>query len=171
MGTKTDALLADEAAITEIDELKPLIAEGQERGILTVEQIAQQLHVLGRVVHDEDALRHYFFAPSTRRFTVSTNSFRLTGLPTKASKPAAVMALRSVGVTDAVSATITVFGGAWSVPIDPAGQYAYVISPGDLLTKIDIATDTVTGRAPVAIQPRSRARRMASIRTDSVAAS
>lgn len=59
--------------------------------------------------------------------------------------------------TDAVTATITVFGGAWSVAIDPAGQYAYVISPGDLLTKIDIATDTVTGRAPVAVQPRSLA--------------
>src|ERR1700742_5168385 len=43
LGTKTDALLADEAAITEIDELRPLIAEGQERGILTVEQIAASL--------------------------------------------------------------------------------------------------------------------------------
>ncbi len=43
MGTKTEALLADEAAITEIDELRPLIAEGQERGILTVEQIATSL--------------------------------------------------------------------------------------------------------------------------------
>ena len=43
MATKTDALLADEAAITEIDELRPLIAEGQERGILTVEQIAASL--------------------------------------------------------------------------------------------------------------------------------
>ena len=43
MGTKTDALLADEAAITEIDELRPLITEGQERGILTVEQIAASL--------------------------------------------------------------------------------------------------------------------------------
>ena len=43
MGTKTEALLADEAAITEIDELRPLIAEGQERGFLTVEQIAASL--------------------------------------------------------------------------------------------------------------------------------
>ncbi|MDA0138561.1 sigma-70 family RNA polymerase sigma factor [Solirubrobacter deserti] len=43
MGTKTDALLVDEAPISEIDELKPLIAEGQERGILTVEQIATSL--------------------------------------------------------------------------------------------------------------------------------
>src|SRR3954447_19495928 len=43
LATKTDALLADEAAITEIEELRPLIAEGQERGILTVEQIAASL--------------------------------------------------------------------------------------------------------------------------------
>src|SRR4051794_37077135 len=43
VGTKTEALLADEAAITEIDELRPLIAEGQERGFLTVEQIASSL--------------------------------------------------------------------------------------------------------------------------------
>jgi len=43
LATKTDALLADEAAINEIDELRPLIAEGQERGILTVEQIAASL--------------------------------------------------------------------------------------------------------------------------------
>jgi RNA polymerase primary sigma factor len=33
-------LLADEAPIAELDELKPLILEGQERGFLTFEQIA-----------------------------------------------------------------------------------------------------------------------------------
>ncbi len=43
MGTKTEALLVDEAPITEIDELRPLIAEGQERGFLTIEQIATSL--------------------------------------------------------------------------------------------------------------------------------
>ena len=43
LGTKTEALLADEDSITEIDELKPLIAEGQDRGTLTVEQIAASL--------------------------------------------------------------------------------------------------------------------------------
>ena len=32
MGTKTDVLLAEEVSITEIDELRPLIAEGQEKG-------------------------------------------------------------------------------------------------------------------------------------------
>ena len=40
MGTKTEVLLGDEASVTEMDELRPLIAEGQERGFLTIEQIA-----------------------------------------------------------------------------------------------------------------------------------
>ena len=43
LATKTDALLADEAPIYEIDELRPLIAEGQDRGTLTVERIATSL--------------------------------------------------------------------------------------------------------------------------------
>ena len=43
MGTKTEALLEGEPSITEIDELRPLIAEGQERGFLTFEQIASCL--------------------------------------------------------------------------------------------------------------------------------
>ena len=36
-------LLADEAPIHELDELRPLIAEAQERGFLTFEQIAGAL--------------------------------------------------------------------------------------------------------------------------------
>jgi RNA polymerase primary sigma factor len=36
-------LLADETSITEMDELRPLIAEGQEKGALTFEQIATAL--------------------------------------------------------------------------------------------------------------------------------
>jgi RNA polymerase primary sigma factor len=43
LGTKTEALLADDASIIEIDELRPLIAEGQERGYLTFEQITSAL--------------------------------------------------------------------------------------------------------------------------------
>jgi RNA polymerase primary sigma factor len=43
LGTKTQALLEGEPSITEIDELRPLIAEGQERGFLTFEQIASCL--------------------------------------------------------------------------------------------------------------------------------
>jgi RNA polymerase primary sigma factor len=40
LSTKTDVLLADEAPIFEMDELRGLIAEGQEKGLLTFEQIA-----------------------------------------------------------------------------------------------------------------------------------
>ena len=36
-------LLADEQSIIELDELRPLIAEGQEKGLLTFEQIATAL--------------------------------------------------------------------------------------------------------------------------------
>src|SRR3712207_5526698 len=36
-------LLADETSIIELDELRPLIAEGQEKGVLTFEQIAAAL--------------------------------------------------------------------------------------------------------------------------------
>ena len=43
MGTKTEVLLGDEVSVTEMDELRPLIAEGQERGFLTIEQIAASL--------------------------------------------------------------------------------------------------------------------------------
>src|SRR3954465_9840265 len=43
LASKTDALLAGDASITEIDELRPLIAEGQERGFLTFEKIATAL--------------------------------------------------------------------------------------------------------------------------------
>jgi RNA polymerase primary sigma factor len=40
LSTKTDVLLADEAPISEMEELRGLIAEGQEKGLLTFEQIA-----------------------------------------------------------------------------------------------------------------------------------
>ena len=39
MSTKAEGLLADEAPIWEIDELRPLIAGGHERGYLTIEQV------------------------------------------------------------------------------------------------------------------------------------
>jgi RNA polymerase primary sigma factor len=40
---KASVLLADEAPIVELDEIRPLIAEGQERGFLTFSQIADCL--------------------------------------------------------------------------------------------------------------------------------
>ena len=43
MSTKTEVLMATDVSITEIDELRPLIAEGQERGFLTFNQIASSL--------------------------------------------------------------------------------------------------------------------------------
>ena len=43
MATKTEALLASDTSILEIDELRPLILEGQERGFLTFEQITSCL--------------------------------------------------------------------------------------------------------------------------------
>ena len=39
MSDKVMVLLSDEAPITELDELRPLIAEGQERGFLTFSQV------------------------------------------------------------------------------------------------------------------------------------
>ena len=43
MSTKTDVLLADEAPIWELDDLRQLILDGQDRGFLTFEQIASTL--------------------------------------------------------------------------------------------------------------------------------
>jgi len=40
LSTKTEVLLADEAPIFEMEELRGLIMEGQEKGVLTFEQIA-----------------------------------------------------------------------------------------------------------------------------------
>ena len=43
MSAKTEVLLADEAPIWELDDLRQLIADGQDRGFLTFEQIASTL--------------------------------------------------------------------------------------------------------------------------------
>jgi RNA polymerase primary sigma factor len=43
LSPKTEVLLADEAPIFEMEELKPLIADGQEKGVLTFEQISTAL--------------------------------------------------------------------------------------------------------------------------------
>jgi RNA polymerase primary sigma factor len=52
-------LLSDEAAITELDELRPLIAEGQERGFLTFEQIASCLEEAEVTKEQVQALHSY----------------------------------------------------------------------------------------------------------------
>ena len=46
MSEKASVLLSDEAPIVELDELRPLIAEGHERGFLTFEEIANCLEEL-----------------------------------------------------------------------------------------------------------------------------
>jgi RNA polymerase primary sigma factor len=43
VSTKNEALLTDEAAIAEVDELRTLIGTGQERGYLTFEEISARL--------------------------------------------------------------------------------------------------------------------------------
>jgi len=43
LGTKTEVLLGDDVSVTEMDELRPLIVEGQERGFLSIEQISTAL--------------------------------------------------------------------------------------------------------------------------------
>jgi RNA polymerase primary sigma factor len=43
LGTKTDVLLTEEVSVVEIEELRPLIAEGQEKGSLTFTQISSAL--------------------------------------------------------------------------------------------------------------------------------
>ncbi len=61
MATKTEALLIpDEQPITEIDELRPLIAEGQEKGVLTVEQVAACLEEVEVTKEQVTELHAYF---------------------------------------------------------------------------------------------------------------
>jgi RNA polymerase primary sigma factor len=43
LGSKTEVLLADEVSVIEMEELRPLIVEGQEKGVLSIEQIASSL--------------------------------------------------------------------------------------------------------------------------------
>jgi RNA polymerase primary sigma factor len=55
VSTKTEVLLADEAPIWELDDLRQLIAEGQDRGFLTFEQIAstlEEVEITKEQVHD-----------------------------------------------------------------------------------------------------------------------
>ena len=54
MRSKPEGLLADDAPITELDELKALIVRGQERGVLTFAEIAQCLEEVD--VTKEDVL-------------------------------------------------------------------------------------------------------------------
>jgi RNA polymerase primary sigma factor len=59
LGTKTDVLLAAEVSITEIEELRPLIAEGQEKGFLTFAQIASSLEEIDVTKEQVSELHSY----------------------------------------------------------------------------------------------------------------
>lgn len=59
MSTKTDVLLADEAPIAELDELRSLIQEGLERGFLTIEQITTTLEEVEVTKEQVSELHHH----------------------------------------------------------------------------------------------------------------
>jgi RNA polymerase primary sigma factor len=56
---KTEVLLADEAPIWELDELRVLVADGQERGVLTFEQIAGALEEVDVTKEQVRDLHHH----------------------------------------------------------------------------------------------------------------
>jgi RNA polymerase primary sigma factor len=60
LSTKTEALLADEAPIVEMDELRALITEGQDKGVLTFEQIANALEEVEVTKEQVTELHQYF---------------------------------------------------------------------------------------------------------------
>ncbi len=60
MPTKTEGLLGDETAVAELEELRPLIAAGQERGFLTIEQIAASLEEVEITKEQVSELHGYF---------------------------------------------------------------------------------------------------------------
>src|ERR1700745_4364991 len=59
MSDKAIVLLADEAPIAEMDELRGLIADGQERGDLTFEQIASCIEEVDVSKEQVAELHHY----------------------------------------------------------------------------------------------------------------
>jgi len=59
LSTKTDVLLADEAPIAELEELRTLIQEGQERGFLTIEQITATLEEVEVTKEQLQELHHH----------------------------------------------------------------------------------------------------------------
>jgi RNA polymerase primary sigma factor len=59
LSTKTDVLLADEAPIAELEELRTLIHDGQERGFLTIEQITTTLEEVELTKEQLTELHHH----------------------------------------------------------------------------------------------------------------
>ena len=125
MGTNTEGLLADEASITEIDELRPLIAEGQERGFLTFEQISSSLEEIDITKEQVTELHAYLVeqgieivaadgrpAASERRFEPAARAAKEAEAPRKADVDLTVepsldslrLYLRSIGKVDLLTA-------------------------------------------------------------------
>jgi RNA polymerase primary sigma factor len=59
VSTKSEVLLADEAPIWEMDDLRQLVAEGQEKGFLTFEQIASTLDEVEVTKEQVQELHHH----------------------------------------------------------------------------------------------------------------
>lgn len=59
MSVKADVLLADEAPVAEIEEFRNLIAEGQERGFVTIEKITAQLEEVELTKEQISELHHH----------------------------------------------------------------------------------------------------------------
>jgi len=57
---KSQALLADEASILDLEELRPLIAEAQEKGVLTFEQLTTALEEVEVTKEQVQELHGYF---------------------------------------------------------------------------------------------------------------
>jgi RNA polymerase primary sigma factor len=57
---KSQALLADEASILDLEELRPLIAEAQEKGVLTFEQLTSALEEVEVTKEQVQELHGYF---------------------------------------------------------------------------------------------------------------
>jgi RNA polymerase primary sigma factor len=59
LSTKSEVLLADEAPIWEMEDLRQLVADGQERGFLTFEQIAAALEEVEVTKEQVQELHHH----------------------------------------------------------------------------------------------------------------
>ena len=84
MSTKTEVLLTEDASITEIDELRPLIAEGQERGFLTFNQIASSLEEIEVTKEQVTELHALPRGPGNRRRRRGRQAGRLRERPLRA---------------------------------------------------------------------------------------
>ncbi len=79
MNEKSSLLLADEAPIAELEEFRNLIADGQERGFLTFEQIAASLEEVEVTKEQVQELRAYLDEQGIEVLEVDDRSARSSG--------------------------------------------------------------------------------------------